>query len=184
MTSTLFYRYRNAELQNGRWAMLGVAGILIPNLFTKLGVLDIPEWYDAGKVSQDSSSIPFSVLVIMQIFLFLVPEIKRLQDMKKPGSQGQEGSFLGFEGNFKGTGVTGYPGGIFDPLGYAKGGNLDELKLKEIKNARLAMVAFLGFTAQYQATGKGPLDNLFDHIASPWAVNFCTNGTSVPVSIF
>ena len=23
-------RYRNAELQNGRWAMLGVAGIVIP----------------------------------------------------------------------------------------------------------------------------------------------------------
>lgn len=25
-------RYRNAELQNGRWAMLGVAGMLIPDV--------------------------------------------------------------------------------------------------------------------------------------------------------
>ncbi len=29
-----------------------------------------------------------------------------------------------------------YPGGAFDPLGFAKG-NVDELKLKEIKNGRL-----------------------------------------------
>jgi len=27
-----------------------------------------------------------------------------------------------------------YPGGPFDPLGFSKGSNLDELKLKEIKN--------------------------------------------------
>lgn len=26
----------------------------------------------------------------------------------------------GFEGQFKGTGVSGYPGHIFDPLGFSK----------------------------------------------------------------
>jgi hypothetical protein len=40
-----------------------------------------------------------------------------------------------------------YPGGPFDPAGLSKG-NLEELKLKEVKNGRLAMVAFLGFVAQ------------------------------------
>lgn len=44
-------------------------------------------------------------------------EIKRWEDIKNPGSQAEPGSFLGFESAFKGTGVSGYPGGAFNPFG-------------------------------------------------------------------
>jgi hypothetical protein len=37
-----------------------------------------------------------------------------------------------------------------------------------------AQVALLGFFAQHAATGKGPLEALGEHLASPWTVNFAT----------
>ncbi len=42
------------------------------------------------------------------------------------------------------------------------------------------MVAVLGFFAQHFATGKGPIENLADHLASPFTVTFATNGVSLP----
>ena len=43
----MFSRFQQAELQNGRWAMLGVAGILTPELGAKLGGIT----GQAGKVA-------------------------------------------------------------------------------------------------------------------------------------
>jgi light-harvesting complex I chlorophyll a/b binding protein 5 len=61
------------------------------------------------------SSAPAAALLVVQFFLYGFVEIKRWQDFRKPGSQAEVGSFLGFEGSFKGT-DNGYPGGPFDPL--------------------------------------------------------------------
>jgi light-harvesting complex I chlorophyll a/b binding protein 5 len=55
------------------------------------------------------------------------------------------------------------PGGkFFDPIGFSRGDEAMYKKYKqnEITNGRLAMVANLGFWAQYAATGKGPIENL------------------------
>jgi len=47
--------------------------------------------------------------------VFQFVELKRWEDIKKPGSQGEPGSFLGLEASFASK-DTGYPGGFFDPL--------------------------------------------------------------------
>lgn len=73
-------------------------------------------------------------------------------------------------------------GKYFDPIGFSRGDEAMYKKYKqnEIVNGRLAMVANLGFWAQYAATGKGPIQNLADHLADPYHTTFTTNGVSVP----
>lgn len=59
-------------------------------------------------------------------------------------------------------------GGVFDPLGLsAKPADFADLQVKEIKNGRLALVAWVGFAAQAAVTRKGPVADLLDFAADP-----------------
>lgn len=165
---------------HGRWAMLGVAGILFTSIGAAAG-LGFPQWFEAGKVSAASSYASYPNLLVTTFLLMGWAEGKRWADIKNPGSQG-DGSFLGVTDDFKGK-ENGYPGGrFFDPMGLSRGSDAQYKKYKEneVKNGRLAMVAMLGFFAQYSATGEGPVQNLQAHIADPYHVTFATNGVSLP----
>lgn len=85
----------------------------------------------------------------------------RLMDIRKPGSANQDPIFTN---NKLPDGEVGYPGGIFDPLGYSKG-DLSTYKVKEIKNGRLAMLAFAGFVAQV-SIGQGGAHGLHDSLTN------------------
>ena len=79
-----------------------------------------------------------------------------------------------------------HPGGVhFDPLGVGENGNLDRLKLAELKHARLAMFSWFGYYSQALTTNEGaytgnlpsyaegaagPFANWQAHVADP-AVN-------------
>lgn len=173
-----------AEVIHARWAMLGAAGIIAPEILAGAGVIpqsvDQVMFWKSGLipplgVSQEYWMDPFS-LFFVEVILMQFAELKRLQDFRHPGSQGKQ-YFLGLEAALNGSGNPAYPGGQFFNLfnlGKTES-EMKELKTKELKNGRLAMVAVFGYAAQSILTGAGPFQNLKDHLADPVHNNILMN---------
>jgi light-harvesting complex I chlorophyll a/b binding protein 4 len=167
--------FRQSELMHARWAMLGVAGILLqevvrPDLF----------WYEAGLpenvpgnfIIGETGNVNMGGLLAWEFILMHWVEVRRWQDYKNFGSVNSDPIL---KGNKVPNPMMGYPGGRwFDPLGLSNG-NFKELQEKEIKNGRLAMVSFVGFVLQAQASGLGPMSSLSKHIENPFSANILTN---------
>jgi len=111
-------------------------------------------------------------------------EGRRWQDIRESGATTEpSGNSPGLERTSNGSAGVGYPGGAFDPAGFSKvsTSQIEELKLKELKNGRLAMIAYVGFSCAYVSTGKGPIEALAYHLSDPWTHSVVNSTYAVPL---
>ncbi|RVW51204.1 Chlorophyll a-b binding protein 7, chloroplastic [Vitis vinifera] len=157
---------------------ISTLGALLPELLDLLGAFHFvePVWWRVGYSKLKGDTLDYLgipgfhfagsqgviVIAICQALLMVGPEYARYC-----GIEALEPLGIYLPGDIN------YPGGaLFDPLNLSKDPvAFEELKVKEIKNGRLAMVAWLGFYIQAAATGKGPVQNLLDHLADPFHNN-------------
>lgn len=170
-----------SEVIHCRWAMLGAAGCIAPEILGRNGIgVDI-RWFETGVIPPAGTydkywTDPYSLFFI-EVIAMQFAELKRWQDFRYPGSQAKQ-YFVGLESVLGGSGDPAYPGGPwfnFFNLGGKSEEDMKKLKLNEIKNGRLAMIAVFGYGAQAVLTGKGPYENLLDHLADPVHNNILSN---------
>ena len=119
-----------------------------------------------------SNPLPLIVVAAIEVGLMGAAETYRRSGSGPPGFSPGIGKFE--SSVFDGADSL-YPGGPFDPLQLAQDPEVfQELKVKEIKNGRLAMVSVLGFAIQGYVTGEGPYANWSKHVADPFGYNLLT----------
>ncbi|CAL5223250.1 g5732 [Coccomyxa viridis] len=180
-------KYREYELIHARWAMLAAAGIIIPEGLQANGA-DIRggTWFETGAEMLNGGTLnyfavpwgiinnplPLFLVTVIEVVLLGAAEKYRRDGEGPPGYSPGVGKFD--SDIFQGLDNL-YPGGPFDPLGLADDPEVfAELKVKEIKNGRLALVSVLGFAVQGLVTGEGPYANWAKHVSDPFGYNLLT----------
>jgi light-harvesting complex II chlorophyll a/b binding protein 4 len=137
-------RFRECELQHGRWAMLGALGVLAAEASTGVS------WQDAigieyAQPQYANFDLPFDINQLAVANSVLMGGIELFRNSSTDPE------------------LRCYPGGAFDPLGLVEKADPTKaaaLKEAEMKHCRLAMVACFGFLIQALTTGKGALGSL------------------------
>jgi len=93
--------------------------------------------------------MPNNALIALEALIMGFLELKRYQGWKDSGVSGF---------------INAFP---FDPAGMSS----PDMAVKEVKNGRLAMVAFIGFAVAALVTREGPIEALSTHLSNPFENN-------------
>ena len=168
-------QYRVAEVIHARWAMLAIPGIVIPEALGVPGGV----WTETGKVFLDGETGRPEILGNPYIFTAIEVSLMAGVEGFRSGKIEAPSGFAPIFGKFEGSDFSGLdpinPGGPLDFFNVAATPeDLAILKVKEIKNGRLAMIAMLGVFVQGATTAEGPAANWGKHVADPFGYNFVT----------
>lgn len=153
--------FQEAELMNGRWAMAALVGQVV----AEANGVDPYEAPFAEYSFLGTGVDGIVPLAAFQIAVMSALELSRIKMWEETGMIGLLGE------------------SPYDPAGL--GAKDPDMAEKEIKHARLGMVAMIGVFSQKAVTGLGPVAALQAHFADPGGVNIYTSavGNEVVLAI-